>query len=330
MTRDVAEPGVRAVALTTEQQTIVQAIYDYFRVHAAWPTFIAIDRPIRRTHGWDTGAIVMSLPESVIVPPGPGRLRPIENDELRLRLLGIQACRSGSEDTERFVRLLRWFAEREMAYEPQPGSTDEMPRVTSAEVGQHLGLGDTDQLALKRLLLMLQLGNWGLGASGSSEDSWYVTLRPDIWRFRDVQTVEDCIEAWQAWASEGRPPAQTTDELVQTCYYHVRLSVREPQRSRNRYWLDLSDDALESQILAPYFEGRAVVDDGVIIKVEDITQIQIVRTEEPSGKLPKRSFSSDGFIYVGNNAWRSVMSSGQDVTKEFITCAACLLAYPDD
>jgi hypothetical protein len=88
------------------------------------------------------------------VPPRPGHLRPIESDELRLRLLSIQACRGGSEDTERFVRLLRWLAERETAYEPPPGSgADEMSRVTSTEVAQHLGLGDADQFALQRLLM---------------------------------------------------------------------------------------------------------------------------------------------------------------------------------
>jgi hypothetical protein len=49
-------------SLTTEQQAVLQAIYDYFHEHAAWPTFITIDRPIRREHRWDTGAIVLSLP----------------------------------------------------------------------------------------------------------------------------------------------------------------------------------------------------------------------------------------------------------------------------
>lgn len=194
-------------ALTTEQQAVLQAVYDHFREHAAWPTFITIDRRIRRQHGWNTGTIVMSLPESMIVLPRQS-LRPIATDELHLRLLGIHACQGGSEDTDRFIRLLRWLAEQEMAYEPQPGG-DTMPRITSAEVGQYLGLGDEgDQLALNRLYAMLHLDNWGLsGGSSINADGWHATIGQDIWRFRDVQTVEDCIKVQEEWAAETRPPS---------------------------------------------------------------------------------------------------------------------------
>jgi hypothetical protein len=201
----MTEMNPEVASLTTEQQAVLRAIYDYFHEHAAWPTFITIDRPIRREHRWDTAAIVLSLPESMIVPPRPGKLRPIERDELRLHLLGIEACRGGTEDTARLVRLLRWMAEREMAHEPGTDGEDTMPRVTSVEVRQYLGLGDADEIALQRLYVMLQLDNWGLsGASGSSPDGWYVTLGQDIWRFRDVQSVQDCIEAHEAWRAEGR------------------------------------------------------------------------------------------------------------------------------
>ena len=212
MTKDVEESptdSAESMPLTTQQATVLQAIYDYFREHGTWPTFITIDRPIRREHGWDTAAIVLSLPESMIVHPRQG-LRPIASDELRLRLLGILSCRGSSDDTDRFVRLLRYLAEREMTYEPEAGIEDDaMPRITSAEVGQYLSIGDADQLALQRLYTILQLDNWGLaGASGSGEDGWYVTLGQDIWRFRDVQTVEDCIAAREAWLAEGRSPVK--------------------------------------------------------------------------------------------------------------------------
>jgi hypothetical protein len=315
----VVQVNPEVASLTTEQQAVLQAVYDYFHEHAAWPTFITIDRPLRRQHDWDTAAIVLTLPEALIVPPHPGRLRPVESDELRLRLPGIQACRGGSEDTERFVRLLRWLAEREIAYEPQPGSGDEMPRVTSAEVGQYLGLGDVDQLALKRLLLMLQLGNWGLGASGSSEDSWFVMLRPDIWRFRNVQTVEDCMEAWGAWASEGRPPAPAKDSSTQASYYHVRISVKsDPANGLDR--LDLSREELESQFLTPYREGRSIVTDGAEVRIDDISQIRIMQTDRSSVALRSRSGSLIGRINDSTlTGWGRVATSGADVTNDFIT-----------
>src|SRR5579859_2510358 len=105
MTKDVAKPGTSTAAgpLTDQQAVVLQAVYDHFREHGTWPTFITIDWPIRRERRWDTGAIILSLPESLIVEPRPGHLRPIERDELRLRLLGIQACEGSSDETARFV-----------------------------------------------------------------------------------------------------------------------------------------------------------------------------------------------------------------------------------
>lgn len=327
MARDVPEQSrsTEVPPLTVQERTVLQAIYDHFHEHGTWPAFIAIDRPIRREHRWDTGAIILSLPASLIVQPRPGNLRPITSDELRLRLLGIQACAGGSDDTKLFVRMLRWLAEREEIYEPPAGSDEELPQVTSQEVADYLGLDPTDQLPLRRLHAMLQLDHWGLGGSGSNDDSWYVWLGQDIWRFRDVRSVEDVMAVREAWLAEGRPIAPKVDEPVQNWYYHVRLSVNE-QRRRNRQWLDLSDEELKSRILAPYFEGRAIVDDGMITKVDDIVQIQVIRTEQPSGKLSRRALTAEGVVYVGNDTWRSVRSNGTDVTNEFINGAPGSLA----
>lgn len=194
-----------APPLTDQQTAVLQAIYDYFREHGTWPAFIAIDRPLRRAHDWDTAAIVQSLPEDAIVHPRHGNLRPVSNDEIRLRLRGFALVQGSSDDTERFVRLLRWLAEREKQYEPPDGNDDEMPQVTSQEVAQHLSLDDADRLPLQRLYTMLQLDHWGLGGSGSNEDGWQVRLGPEIWRFRNVQTIDDCVAAREAWLAEGRP-----------------------------------------------------------------------------------------------------------------------------
>ena len=206
MTKDAEESSRTSggASLKVQQVAVLQAIYDHFHEHGVWPRFITIDRPIRRTHRWDTGAIVLSMPD-LIVWPRSGSLRPLTGDELRLSLLGIQACKGSSEDIVQFLRTLRWLAEREEGYEPPPGSSDEMPQVTSAEIAAHLGNDTGDQIALQRIYAMLQLDHWGLGGSGSDKDGWYVRLGQDIWRFRDVHSVEDCIAAREAWLAEGRP-----------------------------------------------------------------------------------------------------------------------------
>ena len=159
MAKDVPERygSAEIPPLSGQEKVVLQAIYDRFREHGTWPTFITIDRPVRREHRWDTAAIILSLPESLIVQPRPGNLRPITSDELRLGLLGVKACDGSSDDTGRFVRTLRWLAEREEAYEPPAGSGNELPQVTSQEIADYLGLDLADQLPLQRLYAMLQL-----------------------------------------------------------------------------------------------------------------------------------------------------------------------------
>ena len=157
-------------------------------------------------------------------------------------------------DTGRFVRLLRWLAQQEVEYEPEAGDPTKMPRVTAAEVAEHLGLDQADQIGLGRLYALLQLDNWGLGGIGSDDDGWYVWIDPDIWRFRNVQTVEDCVQAREAWIAEGRAALTQARNAAAQEYFHVRLSMKS--QSRDEVQLDLSREDLETRILTPYRAGR--------------------------------------------------------------------------
>jgi hypothetical protein len=306
-------------SLTVEQLTVLQAIYDYFREHATWPKFIAIDRPLRRDRKWDTAAIVQSLPESVIVPPGQG-LRPAADDELRLRLLGSEACAGGSEDTARFVRLLRWLAEREETYEPPPGSDDAMPKVTSDEIARHLGLTEnSDRLALARLWVMLRLDHWST-STGSDGDGWYVRPGEDIWRFRDVQDVQDIVAAREAWIADGKPAVLESDSgAPSTFYYHVQLLTTLPEAEEvDRY--NLSAGVLETQILEPYREGRAIMSRGTAIPSQDINRIQIIEADRTFSDIRRRPHSLLGkLLDEASGEWGMVVRYGRDVTDEFIT-----------
>jgi hypothetical protein len=202
--------------------------------------------------------------------------------QLQLRLLGIQSCLGGSDDTERFVRLLRWLARQEMAYEPEHGGGETMPRVTSVNVGVHLGLHH-DDVALGRLYAMLQLDHWGLGGNGSGVDGWFVTLCPDIWRFRDVQTVEDCIGVREEWVSEAQETVPRMRNLP-AWHYHVRVSTKS-KHDWDEVRLDLSEAILESEFLAPYREGRPIVINGKTVPIDDLARLRISRSEPTSTEL---------------------------------------------
>jgi hypothetical protein len=321
MTGARQDTSMIAVPLTDQQVAVLQAIYDHFRDHGTWPTFITIDRPIRRQHHWDTGPIILSLPGSLIVPPRQG-MPPIASDELRLRVLGIQVCSGSSDDTERFVQTLSWLAEREETYEPPPGTDDEMPQVTSQEIADHLGLGDADPLPLQRLYAMLDLDHWGISGRSSSENGWSVRLMPDIWRFREVRSVEDCVAVREAWLAEGQPAVLQLDDTVQDGYFHVRLCVKG-RSSKYRVLPDLSLETLEAQILAPYRSGHAIVADGDIIQITDITQIRIIQTDRSTNELPRRrTRHAEGMVLIpSNDSWSLATTAGTDVTNDFITGA---------
>ena len=59
-------------SLTPDQRQVLQATYDRFQADGTWPAFISVDRPLRRTAGLDTGAIVQAIPESLLPRPRPG------------------------------------------------------------------------------------------------------------------------------------------------------------------------------------------------------------------------------------------------------------------
>lgn len=196
---DVAE-------LTQEQWLVLQVIYDEFRRNGDWPTFGVIDRPIRAKLGFDAAKAIASIPDSLILPMRPGSLAPSPTDQVRLSLAAIAACVGSEQDVQRFPALLRWLAQRESEFESD--NPNALPEVTSAEVRAHLELGPDDRVALSRLFKMLMLDNWGTsGTNLMSEDQWTVSLGRDIWRFRDVQTIEDCIRVRNEWIEEGRAAA---------------------------------------------------------------------------------------------------------------------------
>jgi hypothetical protein len=275
--------STEASSLTAEQRLVLQTIYDHFRQRATWPTFISIDRPLRREQGIDTAAIVVTLPESFIVQPQHGNMRPGAEDQLRLRLLGIQACHGGSEDIERFVLLLRWFAEEEIAYEPDPDSNETLPRVTSDEVAAYLAL-DHDDPAIERFHAMLHVGYWGLGSSGIMPGLWFVTLGPDIWRFRDVQTAEDCIRVREEWEAEAQAKVPHMRDPLPAWHYHVRVSTKSTP-SWDEVRLDLTAEKLEADFLAPYREGRAIVINGALVPIDDLARLRISRSQPSSTEL---------------------------------------------
>lgn len=329
-------------SLAPDQRQILQAIYDRFQADGTWPTFISVDRPLRRTAGLDTGAVVQAIPESLLLRPRPGNFRPGPNDPLRLTIPGIAACDGSSDDTDRFVRLLRWLAQKEVEHVPAAGETDTMPDVTSEEVRQYLGIPQTEPGPLRRLYAMLQLDHWGLSGTGGTPDDWYVNVGSEIWRYRDVKTATDCAAARQNWLREGTPvdtsvleegdadeawlgddsttaglaEIDTADDLS---YYHVRISVKS--RPRDEVRLDLTRGELAGRFLEPYRDGRPIVIGGRTLPMDDLAKIRITRTGQPSAELRpavQAERRQQAVVAPLSEDWL-IARRGDDVTDSLIT-----------
>lgn len=326
--------------LAPDQRQLLQAIYDRFRADSTWPTFISVDRPLRRAERMDTGAVAQAIPQSLLLRPMPGNYRPNPDDLLRLTIRGIAASDGSDDDIDHFVRLLRWLAQKEIDFEPTPDATETMPRITSAEVREHLGLSEADPGPLRRLYAMLQLDHWGLGGSGGTPDDWFVHVGPDIWRYRDVQTAADCATARESWLREGSsfdtsvleedqqpdefwPGAEAAvsepAEIVpDPGYYHVRLSTKS-KPTVDEVRLDLSRDELASRFVEPYRGGLPIVINGTTIPIDDLAKIHITRTEQSSDELrPTVEAETIGRTYATPVDWL-IADRGTTVTDDFIT-----------
>jgi hypothetical protein len=182
-----------------EDRQVLQAVYDFFLENGRWPALAEIARPLRRDRGLDAARIIAALPEVLAIPPRQG-LRPVDADQIRLTLQGIGECQGSADDSERFSRLVRWFARRDLEYDPP--SPHEKLQITSAEAAAHLGI-EEDHPALRRLRAMFGLDHLDVSTGGSDENGWTFYIGSDIWRFQDAQDLADCVRIRREWADEA-------------------------------------------------------------------------------------------------------------------------------
>jgi REase_DpnII-MboI len=184
---------------TAEQRRVMQTVYDHFRKNGTWPPLAAIARPLRRDHGIDVAVVIAEFPGTLMIPPRQG-LRPVDADQIRLTLAGIGQCQGSGDDDERFTRLIRWFAERDLDYDPS--SPEEKLQVTTAEAAAYLGI-EEDHPALRRIRAMCGLDHLCVSTSGGDENGWNFRIDSDIWRFRHGQDLAGLARIRQEWVDQG-------------------------------------------------------------------------------------------------------------------------------
>ncbi|MCX4858220.1 TIGR02391 family protein [Streptomyces canus] len=172
-------------AVGTEDQVLLQTIYELLNQRGAWPTFTAVD--LRADHELgieDAQAALVALSPRYVNRPWQA-YGYSDNDEVRLTLRGVAACAGGTDDLARLSQLVEWT----VALEQAATSDSEMQLAASGgDFAAHLGLplsppgGDQEQptsevveardLMGRLFVLADQLPHLWRGSSKPTEDPW--------------------------------------------------------------------------------------------------------------------------------------------------------------
>ena len=104
-------------------------------------------------------------------------------------------------------------------------------------------------------------------------------------------------------------------------FYHVRVTVQGEQHDEVKN--DIDEETLESQFLAPYRTGRAIMINGRVVRPDQLTRIRISVSDVPKEEIISALANEDlhsGVSTIGGPSyeWR-VADLATDVTDQFIT-----------
>lgn len=103
-------------------------------------------------------------------------------------------------------------------------------------------------------------------------------------------------------------------------YYHVRITLKS-RRTHDAVELDLAEEDILKNIVAPYSEGKKFLCGGEIIDPFDIEQIRINVTADPSSVLLpqiREERRRSGAVVIGIPDEWYVTKKGEEVTRKFI------------
>jgi hypothetical protein len=175
-------------SLTTDQQLVLQAVYNAFRAAGRWPMFDIIDRQLYRELGLDVTEIIKDIPNTLLRQLTSGGARPQPSDKMSLFVAGVAGCDGSDDDIQHFVAALRWIVEREAAFEPDPEYLDSGMPVTAEDLATALDL-EADPVAVRRLTELLYVESFGSASEGPK--GWKIYIASTIREFRNVQTIDD-------------------------------------------------------------------------------------------------------------------------------------------
>lgn len=200
--------------LTEEQQRVLELIYKPFGASGRWPVFQFVDQQAANKLGLDLVEILGTLPSGLVHTDRSGAAAYQPQDRLWLTVDGIAYCVQEPQawrDLNLFVTLLRWCAERYVAFSPASSERAEELTVTASEFASWLAaLGPQWQASsveltkLGTLLVNAALNVWS-GASNPELPQWQFTLSREVRRYAGLKDQGD-FAARRPQPSVGVPP----------------------------------------------------------------------------------------------------------------------------
>lgn len=189
--------GVMAEPIA-EQRHLLETIWAVFCAEGAWPKYVGVEKKLS-DEGMGLRQLIESMPAGLMIPDVlnmPFVWTPQGNDELRVTLHGLRYCSNATAELDLLARVVRYFADREKAFDIGSLSAPAKLVVTSAQVRRMLGLTDRETQLVGGMISYFYVGTSG---SSASRGQWDCTIDiEDVRRYREVETAEDLLAALPA------------------------------------------------------------------------------------------------------------------------------------
>ncbi|WIY05524.1 hypothetical protein QRX60_17345 [Amycolatopsis mongoliensis] len=158
---------------------------------------------MRKNDKLDLARVLRDIPKDVLQPTWSGGAPPQADTFLRLTLEGVALCPDSEHDLSLFFRTLRWFAKKELDFEPSQYRQNDTCVVSSADLLRAFRLKKDARSDVRRLGELLVVEQWGSAGFKPAEQSWEFTLGRDVRRFARVRSLAEYRAVQATWRAES-------------------------------------------------------------------------------------------------------------------------------
>ena len=185
------------VAITTQQQRLLQTIYDAFKETGEWPRLQYVETTLHHDHRIDLRTVLDILPEG-LTNLSPGFVNP--QIEVTLTLAGLARCSGAEADLGLFWRLLRRCVDEDGRFRPPP-SSPAMPKVRITDLATEWAIPIS---RFARLVKILDFEPWAYMSNKVSDEDWELLIHSTIRQFESVKSLEEYLDRRASLARRTR------------------------------------------------------------------------------------------------------------------------------